>query len=181
WRELRAATLDQPVRTVLPDLAILGIAQRAPRTLDDLRQCRGVDDRHTRAHVAEEILEAVRQGASAPPPDLGAEGDEPLDRHLRPAVTLVSAWVSQLARDRKVDTALLATRADLVDLLRDDPDARLLHGWRAEMLGEDVTRLVAGHAALAFDGRGNLRLVDLDSPPLSGQDGRTTTAPSGPR
>ncbi|HEY5876578.1 MAG TPA: hypothetical protein VIT64_14830, partial [Ilumatobacteraceae bacterium] len=82
-----------------------------------------------------------------------------LDRNLRPAVTLVSAWVSEVARKERIDTALLATRADLVSLLRGDADARLAQGWRAEVLGDDVKQLVAGHAALAFDGRGGLRLI----------------------
>ena len=47
WREREAQALDMPVRQVLPDLAILGIAQRQPATLDELAQCRGVDDRHS--------------------------------------------------------------------------------------------------------------------------------------
>ena len=76
-------------------------------------------------------------------------------------MTLVSAWVSQLARQQRIDTTLLATRADLVALLRGDAGARLAHGWRAEVLGDDVKRLVAGEAALSFDGRGGLRLIDL--------------------
>jgi len=93
--------------------------------------------------------------------DLPETNGEELDRQLRPAVTLVSAWVSQLARDQRIDTALLATRADLVDLLRGDPDARLSHGWRAATVGEDIRHLVEGEAALAFDGRGGLRLLKL--------------------
>ena len=71
---------------------------------------------------------------------------------------LVSAWVSQLARDLRIDTALLATRADLEALLRGDPDARLAHGWRAEVAGGPIRQLVEGHAALAFDGNGGLLL-----------------------
>jgi len=82
---------------------------------------------------------------------------------LRPAVTLVSAWVSQLARQQRLDTTLLATRADLVALLAGAPDARLASGWRAQVLGEDVKRLVAGEAALSFDGNGGLRLIDLSA------------------
>jgi ribonuclease D len=78
-------------------------------------------------------------------------------------VTLASAWVSELARQQKVDTALLATRADLVALLRGDADARLLHGWRNELIGDDLRHLVEGRAALAFDGKGGLRLIDLPS------------------
>ena len=77
-----------------------------------------------------------------------------LDRTMRPAVTLVSAWVSQVARDARIDTALLATRADLVAFLRGDPDARLAHGWRAELLGDGIARLIDGRAGLTFDGKG---------------------------
>jgi ribonuclease D len=80
---------------------------------------------------------------------------------LRPAVTLVSAWVSQLARDEKIDTVLLATRSDIVELLAGSTGARLAEGWRAEMVGEGIRRLVSGQAALAFDGKGGLKLLDL--------------------
>ena len=48
-----------------------------------------------------------------------------------------------------------------VALLRGDSDARLLHGWRAELVGDDVQRLVQGRAGLTFDGRGGLRLIDV--------------------
>jgi len=37
----------------------------------------------------------------------------------------------------------------------------LLHGWRAELVGDDVQRLVQGRAGLTFDGRGGLRLIDV--------------------
>jgi ribonuclease D len=160
WRERRASDLDLPVRFVLPDLAVLGIAQRPPTTAEDLRETRGVEERHARGTTATELLAAVHAGL-ADPVDLPEPNGDELDRHLRPAVTLVSAWVSQLARDQRIDTALLATRADLVDLLRGDPDARLSHGWRAATVGEDIRHLVEGHAALAFDGRGGLRLLNL--------------------
>ncbi|HEY1278537.1 MAG TPA: HRDC domain-containing protein [Acidimicrobiales bacterium] len=160
WRERRASELDLPVRFVLPDLAVLGIAQRPPTTTEELRQTRGVEERHARGSTANELLAAVREGLTHPV-DLPETNGEELDRQLRPAVTLVSAWVSQLARDQRIDTALLATRADLVDLLRGDPDARLSHGWRAATVGEDIRHLVEGEAALAFDGRGGLRLLKL--------------------
>lgn len=161
WRERRAMANDQPVRQVLPDLAILGIAQKQPRTLQELAAARGVDDRHTRGQIGKELLEAVSIGlsmeASLPAPD----GEE-LDRGLRPAVALVSAWVSEVARQERIDTALLATRADLVAFLRGDTDARLAIGWRHGLLGDGIRRLVAGRAALTFDGRGGLRLIETE-------------------
>jgi ribonuclease D len=89
----------------------------------------------------------------------------------------VSAWVSQLARDLHIDTTLLATRSDLVDLLVDADDARLRVGWRAELVGDQIRRLVEGEAALAFDGAGGLLLEPRfgfagtsDAPESSGED-----------
>lgn len=160
WREERAMKVDIPVRQVLPDLAILGISQRAPSTLKDLRQARGVDDRHTKGGIADEILAAVAVGKDAPPPEAPKSTDD-LDRSLRPAITLISAWVSQIARDEKIDTAMLATKADIVALLRDDPDARLAAGWRADLLGQGIRDLVSGRAGLTFDPEGRLTLMPV--------------------
>lgn len=160
WRERRAMALDAPVRGVLPDLAILGIAQKQPRTVTELAQARGVDDRHTRGAIANELIAAVEAGLADDSPPVATEVDE-LDRGMRPAVTLVSAWVSEVARQQRIDAGLLATRHDLVALLRGDVDARLASGWRHELLGEGIRRLVGGEAALTFDGRGGLNLIDV--------------------
>ena len=161
WRERAAAAADQPVRFVLPDLALLSLAQRPPRTAAELRRVRGIDDRHLRGGAADKILAAIEEGLSGPAARIPEQREPDLDRALRPAVTLVSAWVSQLARDLDLDTGLLATRADLVALLRGDEDARLAHGWRAELVGEPIRRLIEGRAALAFDGNGGLVLHEL--------------------
>jgi ribonuclease D len=161
WRERRAMAVDVPVRQILPDLAVLGIAQRQPKTTQDLVQSRGVDQRHSTGNLAREILEAVAQGQRADV-DLPAPDGEELDRHLRPAVALISAWLGDLARKQRIDTTLLATRADLVALLRGDHDARLTQGWRAQLVGDAVQRLVRGEAGLTFDGRGGLRLIDVN-------------------
>lgn len=161
WRERRAMANDSPVRQVLPDLAILGIAQKQPKTLEELAHARGVDDRHTRGAIGKELLEAVQRGLSADVALPSSDGEE-LERHLRPAVSLVSAWVSEVARQQRIDTALLATRNDLVSFLRGDADSRLAHGWRNEFLGDGIRRLVEGRAALTFDGRGGLKLIDAE-------------------
>jgi ribonuclease D len=151
---------DIPPRQVLADLALQGIAQREPRTLEELSQARGVDDRHVRGGFANEILEAVRRGREKPLELASSDGDD-LDRRLRPAVTLVSAWVSEVARRQDIDPALLGTRHDIVEFLCDKEGARLSSGWRWDVVGHQLSDIVAGRAALAFDGRGGLVLHDV--------------------
>jgi ribonuclease D len=161
WRERRASEIDQPIRFVLPDLALVGIAQRPPRSIEELQRVRGLDGRHVRGDLARTIMRVIEDGAALPRDQLRFPPAGDVDRDLRPAVTLVSAWISQLSRQLHIDTLLLATRADIEALLRGDERARLTHGWRAGVVGQDIRRLVEGRAAIAFDGKGGLILHDL--------------------
>jgi len=158
WREERAQRLNIPVRHVLADLALLGIAQRAPRTVDELAQSRGVDGRYTKGSIAREILDAVERGRDVEVAYPRNDTEE-FDRDLRPAATLISAWISEVAARERIETAILGTRSDIIDFLRGSPDARLRTGWRADLVGRDLQDLVAGSAGIAFDGARGLRLL----------------------
>lgn len=157
WRERRAAEVDQPVRKVVPDLGVVAVAQRSPTSIDELRKVRGLDGRHFKGAVAEGLLAAVAAADDLPP--LAAEPQRrDSGRDVRAAVTLVSAWVAQLARDRDLDPTLVGTRSDIEDLVRGVDGARMTEGWRHEVVGGPVDDLLAGRASLAFDGRGGLLL-----------------------
>jgi ribonuclease D len=151
WRERRAAEVDQPVRFVLSDIGVVGVSQAAPTDVEQLAKIRGIDKGVARGALGQPILDAVAVGVASdwrPPKALRRSNDS---RDIRPAVALVAAWVNQLARDRELDPSLLATRADVEALVRGDEDARLATGWRAELAGGPIRRLVAGDAALAFE------------------------------
>ena len=158
WRERRAKIENKPVRFVLPDLAVLAVAQSKPTDVDQLGSMRGIDGRFLRGGVGKELLATVAEALSLPSSDLQQPEPEDFDRKLRPALTLASAWISQLARDAKIDSGLLATRNDLVQLLRGDSDARLSQGWREPLVGVAVRQLVSGSAAIAFASSGELTL-----------------------
>ncbi len=153
WRERRAAEIDVPGRHVMADLAVVTVANRAPTRVEDLKGVRGLDDRLRRGPQAEAIVAAVARGKAEGPPAQSRNGDQQIDRRLRPAVALVSAWVAQLGRTHGIDTALLGTRADIEELLATGT-GRLAEGWRAELVGGPVRDLVDGRAALAFEGHG---------------------------
>lgn len=166
WRERRAAALDIPVRYVLSDIALTGIAQRPPKDRKDLEKIRGFD-RGTRDDVIAELLEAVAQGLSDRTPIIDDAAPGGVDRDLRPAIALISAWVAQLARDLEIDASLLATRGDIEAFLRGDDTARLATGWREELAGRPVRRLLEGGAAVAFAGSGELVIEERSRRPLS--------------
>lgn len=158
WREEQAAASDQPVRFVLSDLGLVGIAQRQPKTTEQLRAIRGVDERLARGSTGELLLDLVKQGADVPPikPNASKRGRPKQD--IKPAVSLVAAWVAQLASEKRIDASLLATRADVEALVREDEDARLSQGWRATLVGGPIKSLMSGDAALAFEDGGGLVL-----------------------
>ena len=166
WRERRAVELNVPPRQVLSDLGVVAVSQQAPTNIKQLKALRGVDSRHLRDGAPDEILGAVQTGLNVKQPKQRPHRAPELPRHLRPVVTLVTAWVSQLARDNKLDPALLATRSDVESLLRGDPDCRLHEGWRQELVGKPIAQLVAGEAAVAFDGDGHLVLEARSGEPL---------------
>ena len=160
WREERARFLDVQPRMVLPDLALLSVAHSPPATVAALRETRGIDARHLRGDTEEEIMAAVAKGRTLPPGELRLAQGEQMNKELRPAVSLASAWVAQLSRDEQVDAALLATRTDVVEYLSGKPGARLGEGWRAGLVGVPLPRLANGEASLALDGHGKLLLEE---------------------
>lgn len=168
WREGRAQRTDVPVRFVLPDLAMAGIAQAAPTTVQQLNAVRGLSGRGLRGDVADEVLEAVKRGKELDPKLLRLPATDDLEREQRPAAALAAAWVAQLAKAERIDATMLATRLDLTTFLAGAADARLRHGWRAQLVGEPLAKLVAGDAALAFDGNGGLLLEERSHTPLTG-------------
>jgi ribonuclease D len=162
WRERTAQERNLPPRFILSDLALAGIAQRPPSTPEQLREVRGLDGRLLRDGTAAAILAAVEVGAALPNDKLRlpASGD-PSDDALGPAVALALALIAQIAHERGIEPTLLANRADVQALAAGRTTGRLSAGWRAEVLGESLRRLLSGEAALTGDGDGGVRLLPL--------------------
>ena len=160
WRERRASQLDLPVRFILPDLALLSIAQHPARTREDLRRTRSLDGRHLGGGAADEVLAAIAAGLDLSAGELRLPPAHELDQPNRAVTALATAYVAQRAADLDLDPAILATRADLVEFMQDPPQGRLAGGWRGDLVGEGLRRLAEGKASLSFDGHGALLLEE---------------------
>ena len=150
WRELRAQTLDVPVRTVLSDLALASIAYRPPRSRADLEAVRGMDRRHLQGDAASSLLAAVEAGRKLPPEAIHVPPAAPETASQRPAIALALAYVQERAHELELDAAILATRADIAGFVKDPPEGRLVDSWRRELVGDPIRRLVSGSASLAL-------------------------------
>jgi ribonuclease D len=165
WRERTAAAANRPRRMILSDLGLMAISQRPPKNMDELRRARGVDGRHLAQGRAAEILDAVRRGLDLPAGRLRMPR-EGRDVPAPPAaVAVCSGLVRQIADDLDFDQTLLATRADIAQLLTGEP-SRLDEGWRRDIVGEPLRRLIRGDVAAAFGPGAHLVLEERSHRPL---------------
>jgi ribonuclease D len=149
WRDRSARQMNLPANRVLGDSMLVEIAKRSPGTSEDLFALRGLDRKLLR-DAEREILGAITLALDLP--------DVQLPGHIRrddpPQVgvltKLLSVAANGLAAQHQVDPALLATTADLQELVRWklDPDsaenAMLLEGWRGELLREPLLGILEG-------------------------------------
>ena len=161
WRERTAAALDVPPRFVLSDLALIGIVSRPPRTREELDG----DPRRRRTRAARRrdrrrCSPRSTAGLALEPASVAMPESDHIDRALAPAVTVIGAWLAQRASELDLDPAVLATRADLTQLLHGAP-SRLATGWRADLVGAPIQRLLAGEATIVLrDGGRRVELRD---------------------
>ena len=149
WREREAQRRDVPKRWILGDESIVEVARRAPVTAVEVGTIRGVSDKAGKG-AQKGIAEAVKRGLDVPDDQLPS-----LAKKRRPqgdvdgAVDLMVAVVRARARERGVAMPLLASREDLERLACGEREASpLLEGWRREMVGDELVRLLDGELSL---------------------------------
>ncbi|MEM1114869.1 MAG: ribonuclease D [Bacteroidota bacterium] len=153
WREREARRLDRTRRMVLPDDALAAVAERMPRSEDDLRKARLTDKQIHR--YADGLLAAVEAGHDAPAETVARRG-RPGPDELRASARLlvVQGLVAGRCEREGVDTALIATKAQLSGLVEAGPEAvaDALPGWRYGFIGRDLEALMRGELAVRLDG-----------------------------
>ena len=158
WRERRARKQDRIVKHVLSDLAVMGIAQRPPTEMKHLRSIRGLAPNQLREDARHELLDAVEDGLSLVGDDLHLPPKRPGDGDAKAIMALSMAWLAQISTDEGIEQTLLGTRDDVVDLLHEVPGSRLAEGWRYEVAGRSLRRIMKGECGLGCREDGGLML-----------------------
>lgn len=153
WRETRAVELNRPRRWVLPDELVVEIAKRGPANTEALARIRGMSEVSQPDCTA--IVEAVRRGMACPDDECPE-----LDHHARPTLReecvcdVMYALTRMIAEQECIAPAVLASRDDLMAYIRQPASSPVSRGWRHEVLGCHLDRLLSGEVGLSVkDGR----------------------------
>jgi ribonuclease D len=153
WRERTASELDRPVGSIVADPALVELAKRRPSSTGALEQIRGLHP-PTIKRRGEAILNAIQRGLDSPPipRDEARARSEPGDA---PLIALAEALLRARSLEAGLAYELIASRAELELIVgaarrnEPEPDVRTLSGWRRELVGDDLSDLLAGRSAVS--------------------------------
>ncbi len=157
-RDRMARERDLPLKYIVPDDVLGGLATLRPHRVEDLTQLRRLDQ-GTRRSLGALIVEAVKRGEAIPEDQLPAKFARPLGNARETLVSLMSVVVGEIARDNDLPASLLVPRAALERLARDVPERYEdfertldLSAWRMHLVGDPLWRLLSGESALRIEG-----------------------------
>ncbi|HTX04067.1 MAG TPA: HRDC domain-containing protein [Candidatus Acidoferrales bacterium] len=159
-RDRAARERNIPLKYVIPDDAMVGIAQIRPKTTEDLAQLRRLDN-GIRRTFGKMIIDAVKRGEVIPEIDLPAKPIRSLTPQRESLVSTMNVLVNAIAAENDLPATLLAPRSALERVARELPqtyDAFVetlgLAPWRRELIVEPLWRFLSGRVPLRIEGYG---------------------------
>ncbi|MEJ0025428.1 MAG: ribonuclease D [Rhizomicrobium sp.] len=163
WREREAQARDIPRGRVLKDEALMEIAAHPPEDADALERIRAVPKGFANSRLGKTLMDAIEEGRHAKPPE-PLELDRPRRRRepSQAAVDLLKTLLRLRAEAVGVAPRLIANADDIERLAAlEDEGVPALHGWRAQVFGNDALALRKGDLAIALEG-GEAVVVELE-------------------
>jgi len=170
WRERQARTKNVPRRRIVGDEPLLALARKSQLTIEQLPVIRGLNSGVTR-RFGEAILRAWQQGQQCPAsewphPKTSAHNSEGTEMRLE----LLSALVRLRAEKVRIAANILASKQDIATLaswanhgsfsMNNLPDNPCLHGWRKDLIGNDMLRMLKGELCLRLDAETKMPVID---------------------
>ncbi len=140
WRERTAQTRNLPRSWVLRDAILLELTATQPSSHEQLKSIQGVGAATLRKW-GDDILKAIVEGQSMAPSSLWTK-PMPLTPPQTELCRRMLALVKSCADKQGISPTLLATRKDVQTLIRGERDIPLLSGWRREVVGEKLLKVL---------------------------------------
>lgn len=156
WREREARERNVPRGRVLKDDVLYEIAQQQPRDISALARLRGIPKGWERSSNATGLLEAVNAAFEIPKEDLPKLPRPPILPEGTPAAAeLIKVLLKLVSEKEGVAAKMLASGDDIERLAAysEEADVPALSGWRREVFGDQVLKLLKGELGLRFENR----------------------------
>ncbi|MCA9102798.1 MAG: ribonuclease D [Planctomycetales bacterium] len=154
WRDSEAERRDCPPRKILRDDLIVELAKRRRAGVSNVKAIRGMERGDLRPHLGA-ISECIERALAMPPEELPRNGSERQPSQWNMLTQYLGAALTSVCRDAQVATSLVATTADIRELIAwqvghddDTPKPALMQGWRAEIVGDRLARLLTGELSI---------------------------------
>lgn len=151
WREHTVQAQDKPRKWLLGDDIILDIARLMPQDLTKLGKLRGIAEVVVRHH-GNQILEVIRQAAALPKeqwPQLPQITHLPEEQE--PLLDVLMAMARVCSLKHRISINVLVSRKELEQVIGGDREAPVLHGWRRELLGNELLAMLQGSRTLRVE------------------------------
>lgn len=157
-RERIARERDLPLKYILADDVVAGLATLRPKRAEELEQLRRLDA-GIRRQLGAAILEAVARGEAIPEAELPERPARPLGQNRDTVASVMGVLVGEIARLNDLPPSLIVPRHALERVARELPaslealEAALeLSHWRFALVGEPLWRLLSGELVVKIEG-----------------------------
>lgn len=151
WREEEAAYRNRPTRRVLRDDLLIDLAKRRPRTVQQALANRDLNRPEYKKRL-EDIVAVIDEACRVPddklPKRIRSKDDSSSDEQV--ISKLLALALGNVCAELDIAQTLVGTNRDLMELVRavrnKDDDARslLLSGWREEICGDLLRKVLEG-------------------------------------
>ncbi len=162
WREQVAKKDNRPKNWILRDELILDMAKLQPDNLQSLSEIRGMNDGFVR-RSGKQICQLIVKAKDLPGLKLKSKGSNKKTQQQEAVLDILTGVVRLRADENSLNPVILATRKELEQLILDDQDSPLLHGWRYSMVGQELQELLLGKVLVSIDGSGLNLLFHLNN------------------
>ncbi|MDR2587495.1 MAG: ribonuclease D [Coriobacteriales bacterium] len=153
WREHLAQQRNLPRKWILTDELLVEVARKQPTSLEELFQIRGIKDRLGMRWSQEMLASVAAAGEQAPGAWPVREQTQGRRASTTAKLDLMNALLHHRAKELHIASSFLTNRDELVSLAAGTRKGlMILKGWRRELIGDELLRLLDGELSLALDG-----------------------------
>ncbi|MBL8814863.1 MAG: HRDC domain-containing protein [Planctomyces sp.] len=179
WREEEAAFRNRPARRILRDDLLIDLAKRRPKTVQQALATRDLNRPEYRKRI-DDMLAVIDEANRIPedqlPKRIRSQRDE-TSADEQVLSKLLSLALANRCAELEIAQSLVGTNRDLNELVRavrnndEDADTRMLSGWRGEVCGGLLRKVLDGRVSFRVSPAGSSTplIFDDHTPPAAGK------------